>query len=178
MKIVVGSKNEVKVQAVAETITEYDMFLRARIHSLEVPSDVADQPKSLEETIQGAKNRAQNAFDGCDYSFGIESGLMQVPHTKTGYMDVCACAIYDGETFHLGLSSCFEYPREVARLVFEEGLNISQAFNKAGLTSNEKLGAAEGGIGILTKGRLDRKRYTKQAVRTALIHLENRHLFS
>ena len=177
MKIIVGSTNRIKVEAVKEAIDLYDIFDGAEIVCKEVQSGVADQPKSLEETIEGATNRAKNAYVDCALSFGIESGLMKVPKTKTGYMDVCACAIFDGQEFHLGLSSCFEYPKEVTRLVFEEGLNISQAFNKAGLTVKSDLGAQEGGIGILTNGRVVRKDYTKQAIITALIHIENKHLF-
>ncbi len=98
---------------------------------------------------------------------------MQVPFSKTGHMDVCACAIYDGREFHLGLSSAWEFPdKKVLDYMLNDGLDMSQAINKAGLTKNPKVGSEEGAIGILTKGRLDRKEYTKQALRTALIHLE------
>jgi len=177
MIINIGTANEAKVEAVKETISDYDILKDAKIVSLEVSSGVEDQPKTIEETIKGAKNRAKNAFKNCNYSIGLESGLMIVPETKTGYMDVCVCAIYDGKEFHLGFSSAFEYPKEAVRLVFEEGLDITQAFNKLKLTDNPRLGAAGGAIGILTKGRMKRKEYTKQAITTALIHLENPKLF-
>ena len=175
MKICVGSTNQVKIEAVREALSEYG--LDAEIISVKAPSDVSEQPKSLDETIKGAMNRAKNAFSNCTYSIGLESGLVPIPHTKTGYMDICACAIYDGKEFHLGMSSAFEYPREMTRLVFEENLDLDQAAFKTGLTKNPDVGSEEGVIGILTKGRLLRKDYTKQAVVTALIHLENPHLF-
>ena len=175
MKICVGSTNQVKIEAVREALSEYG--LDAEIISVKASSDVSEQPKSLDETIKGAMNRAKNAFSNCTYSIGLESGLVPIPHTKTGYMDICACAIYDGKEFHLGMSSAFEYPREMTRLVFEENLDIDQAAFKTGLTKNPDVGSKEGVIGILTKGRLLRKDYTKQAVVTALIHLENPHLF-
>lgn len=98
---------------------------------------------------------------------------MEVPHSKSGFMDICVCAIYDGTEFHLGISSAWEFPDpKVTALMIEEGLDMSQAINKAGLTTNPNIGMEEGAIGILTKGRVDRKAYTKQALRTALIHLE------
>lgn len=169
----VGSKNEVKVSAVAEILREYPHLAGAVVEGVETDSGVPSQPKSLDETIRGAMNRARGAFEGCDYAIGIESGLMAVPNTKSGYMDVCVCAIYDGKEFHLGLSSAWEFPnKEVTRLMLEEGLDMNQAVHKAGLTKNPKVGSKEGAIGILTKGRMDRKEYTKQALRTALIHLE------
>ena len=173
----VGSKNKQKIDAVKEILKEYPDFLNAEVISRDVDSGVSHQPKSLEETVDGAIKRARNCFDGCDYSIGLESGLMRVPETKTGYMDTTCCAIYDGKNFHLGLSSCFEYPLKLTKYVLDEDINISDASKKLGLTEKENLGAQEGMIGILTKGRLDRKEYTKQAIRTALIHLENKSLY-
>ncbi len=173
MKVNVGSANEIKVGAVRETIVNYGMFSGAVVKGVDVPSGVAEQPKTLNELITGAKNRAKNVFNGCDYSFGLESGLMDVPHTLTGCMNVCACVIYDGQRYHLGLSPAFEYPPEAIRLVREEGLDINQAFHNAGFTDNPKVGNAEGALGILTKGRVTRKDALKLAVQMALIHLEN-----
>jgi inosine/xanthosine triphosphatase len=173
MKINVGSQNDVKVSAVREAIRDYDIFSEANISGLEVNSEISEQPTSIDETIRGAMNRARNAFQNCDFSFGLEDGLMQVPNTKTNYMNVCACAIYDGQNYHIGLSSAFEYPSDVTKLVFNEGLDINQAFHRVGLTKNPKVGSAQGAIGILTHGRLLRKEYTKQAIIMALIHVEN-----
>ena len=143
-----------------------------------VDSKISEQPKSLEETIRGAMNRAKSSFQDCTYSFGIESGLMQVPYSQTGSMDFCACAIYDGENHFLGLSCAFECPPAVMRLVHEEGLDLNNACYKAGLTNDPKIGNSEGIIGILTNGRVTRKEYTKQAIIMALMHLEYATLFS
>lgn len=178
MKITVASLNPQKVAAVAELIQEYPILAGASIEKVSVPSDVSEQPKSLEETIRGAINRAKSAYkkNPTEYSFGIESGVLNVPYTKTGIMDLCACAIYDGKEIHLGLSSAFEPPKEVVRLM-SEGMNMSDATTAAGLSASKNVGSEEGLVGILTHGRLTRLSYTKQAVMTALIHLENAHLF-
>jgi len=169
----VGSQNKVKVGAVAEIIQEYPHLASAGVQGVEVASGVSDEPLSLDETIQGAMNRARAAFHDCMYSIGLESGMMAVPHTKTGYMDICACAIYDGREFHLGLSSAWEFPdASIAESITKGGLTINQAMHKAGLTDSKHIGSEGGAIGFFTKGRMDRKAYTKQALRTALIHLE------
>lgn len=97
---------------------------------------------------------------------------MVVPKTKTGFMDVCVCAIFDGKEYHIGLSSAWEAPKVVADYMFNHGMDMNEAAYKAGLTKNPKVGTAEGLVGIMTKGRLTRKEYTKEAIRTALIHLE------
>ncbi len=172
MIINIGSKNLIKVEAVREILKEYSRLKTAEIIATESPSEVSNQPKSLEETIKGAMSRAKNSFNNCAYSFGVESGLMAVPHTKTGYMDVCVCAIFDGKEYHLGLSSAWEAPQKVADYMLKEGLDMNDAAHKAGLTKNPKVGSAEGLVGIMTKGRLTRKEYTKEAIRTALIHID------
>jgi inosine/xanthosine triphosphatase len=177
MKINIGSKNKAKIDALTEILKEYPDFLDAEVVPMEVSSGVSEQPKSLEEAVEGATNRAKNSFKDCDYSVGLESGIFKVPKTKTGYMDTSCCAIYDGKDFHLGLSSCFEYPIELTKQVLNGKTDISTAAKNLGITEKDKLGSEEGMIGILTKGRLDRKNYTKQALRTALIHLENKELY-
>lgn len=171
MQIIVGSKNPIKIAAVVESLVLYPHLAGAAILGMEISSGVSE-PKTLEETVQGAMNRAKAAFKDCDYSFGLESGLMAVPNTKSGFMDVCVCAIYDGMEYHLGLSSAWEAPKQVMEHMLKDGLDMNDAAFKAGFTKDPKVGSAEGLVGIMTKGRLTRKEYTKEAIRTALIHLE------
>ncbi len=121
--------------------------------------------------------RAKKAFKNCNYSVGLESGLIRVSNTKTGYMDTCVCAFYDGKKFHLGMSPCFEMPIKVTKLVFKKKYDINEAFFEEKLTNNSKIGSKEGAIGILTKGRVTRMDYTKMAIMMALIHLENKELY-
>lgn len=173
MKITVGSTNPAKVEAVREILQDYPHLKDAEVMGVETDSGVGDQPLSLTAVVTGAMNRAKAAFADSTYSVGIESGLMEVPFSKSGHMDVCGCAIFDGTEYHLGLSSGWEFPdKEINRLILEEGLDMSQAINKVGLTNDPAIGAGQGAIGIVTKGRLDRKTFTKEAIRSALIHLE------
>jgi inosine/xanthosine triphosphatase len=177
MLIRVGSNNPIKVQAVKEICLEYPILKVAKVFSINIESIVSEQPKSLEESVIGAINRAVRAQKDFNFGFGIESGLMIVPATKSGYMDVCVCAIYDGTRYHLGLSSAFECPPAAIKLVIEKDLDLNQACYKLGITRKKKLGSEEGLIGLLTNGRVMRLDYTKQAVRNALIHLENKELY-
>ncbi|NTU98383.1 inosine/xanthosine triphosphatase [Candidatus Falkowbacteria bacterium] len=171
--IKVGTTNKAKIEAVEEMVREYPLLAGFEVVGVKAESGVSDQPMTIEETINGAMNRAKNAFCECHFSIGLESGLFPVPKSKTGYMDVCICAIYDGEEYFLGMSSAWEFPdKRITDLIVNEGLDMTQAVNKAGMTNNPTIGAAEGAIGILTKGRLTRKGYTKQALLTAMIHLE------
>lgn len=161
-----------KVDAVIEVISDYKDFNKYTIEWKEVASEISEQPISLEETIQWAKNRARNAYED-KLSFGIEDGLMKVPYTKTGFMNVCVCAIFDGITYHLWLSSAFESPKKVMDLILNKNLDMSEAYNLAWFTSDWNIWQSEWVIWILTKNRLKRLEYIKQAVLNAMIHLEN-----
>lgn len=177
MRINVGTDNQAKIEAVKEIIKDYPMFAGAEVQGVEVSSGVSKQPMSLEEIINGAKNRARNSFDNCVYSVGIESGLMPAVQTKTGYVNMCACVIYDGEHYHPGFSPAFEYPKMIIKKVIEENLSVEEAAFDCGLTKDKKVGSSEGMISIFTKGRMNRKKYTQQAIQMALIHLDNPELY-
>lgn len=176
MIITIGSANPNKVAAVVEAIHE-SIFCNATITSKSVESGVHKQPKTLRETMRGAKNRAKAAFEHCDLSIGLESGFFSVPGTITSHMDMCICAIYDGKRTYYGFSCAHEYPTKVTKLIFEKGKDINEAMKACGLTKKEKIGSEEGAIGVLTKGKITRKEYTKQAVIMALIPLEQPELY-
>lgn len=177
MKINIGSKNQVKIKAVKEVLREYKHFSQAVLYSFDSDSGVPKQPKSIDDVVLGARNRAERAFGDCAYSLGMESGLIAVPHTNTGYMDICACMIYDGKHFFPGLSPGFELPLTVTRMILDDGLDANDAFLEAGLTRNPKLGSADGTIGLLTDGRVKRKEQIKIAIRMALIQAEKPSLY-
>ena len=116
MNAIVGSKNPVKANATKNILEK--IYSKVSIVSVDVDSQVPHQPFRNEETIQGAINRAKNAYcDDFDLSIGIESGLMETPNSITGYIDLQWCAIFDGEKITLGVSAGFEYPPDVIQEV-------------------------------------------------------------
>lgn len=172
-KVRVGSKNRAKVDAVAEILRDYAHLQDAEVEGVEVHSEISAQPKSLEETIRGARNRAKSAFTDCDLSVGIESGLMEVPYSKSGYMDVCAAVVYDGNNHHLGLSSAWEFQDpSIMRAIVEGNSEMTDVLVERGFFPDHSSREGEGAIGFVTGGRLPRKDFTKQALRSALIHLD------
>lgn len=175
MKIIVGSKNEIKINAVNEVLALYpDMFPDPDIVGVDAGVELYGHPTTLKETVEGAIDRAKKVFGDCDYSFGLEGGLLEVPLTKSGYMEINICSIYNGSDIFLGLSPAFEWPEDVTKMILSGKADGSQAFKQLGLTKEDKLGAIKGGIaGILTKGRLTREELIKTSVIAALIRLEN-----
>lgn len=172
MRVTVGSTNATKVEAVRTILADYPLFAGAAVEGVSVSVEEFGHPKNLNEIVSGARERARQAFVDADYSFGIEGGLMAVPGTKTGYMEVAACAIFDGLNYYLGLSPGYEWPRAVLDGILHHGLDGSQALRAAGITTEEKIGASRGGIAILTCDRINRTLYNKLAIQMALIQLE------
>lgn len=172
MRIHIGSKNQSKFEAVAEIAKDCPLFSGAEVIGVDVPVETLGHPKSLGETVARAEDRAKTVFPGADYSIGIEGGLMAVPGSKTGYMEVMVCAIYDGRNFHLGLSPAHEWPRKVHNLIFK-GLDGGPAAHEAGLTDHTNIVPSDGAVWLLTKERLGRREYIKQGLMMALVQLEN-----
>ena len=163
--ILLGSKNPVKRQALVETLAELAPFSDPEVRGVAVSSGVSDQPIGFEPTITGARNRARAAFEvGADLGVGIESGLVPVPMTRTGFLNQTCCVLFDGSAFHMGLGPAFELPKDVATGVFDRGMELDDAVKAAGLTASARVGYGEGLIGILTGNVMTRMRYTKPAI--------------
>jgi inosine/xanthosine triphosphatase len=184
MQIIIGSVNPVKVAALKRALAAHPDYRDAEVVAMEVESGVGKQPRGFEEILFGAKNRAVGAFagvKGCVLGFGIESGMYQLNQPKLApvlgeefWMNVTVCAAFNGERACYGFSPSFMVPAEVARLVVEEGLDLNEAAKKAGLTTHERVGYAQGLVGVLTDGVLTREDYTVPAVILALAALKHR----
>lgn len=173
MKVVVGSKNPVKLKATENVLGRiYDDL---EVTGRDIESEVPDQPFGLEETIKGAINRAKNAYsDIFDLSVGVESGLMEIPNSITGYIDLQWCAIYDGVNITIGVSSGFEYPPGVIKDVLN-GIEVGDVMDK--VTGVENLGQKKGAVSHLSHGMLDRTENTEQCILTAMIPRMNKELY-
>lgn len=171
MIVHVGSGNATKIEAVRAAFTFHEKFKNADVKGVSVNNPEFGHPKNLEETVSGAMDRAKQAFGGCDYGVGIEGGLMEVPHSKTGFMEVGVCAIFDGTQYHLGLSPALEWPKAALHGIFHKGLDGSQAVRDAGISDHPKLGTGAGMIALLTDDAVNRTSQNTIAVHMALAHI-------
>ena len=165
----VGTANAGKLQAVRRALAQYPLLARLEALPQKVESGVSDQPSTLEETTRGASNRARAAAarGGTVLGIGMESGLFDVGDDKT--FDVCACVIYDGTASHVGYSCAWELPPKIRRLVKESGMNLTDAFNEAGICDDPKIGDKGGVLAVVTGGRVTRPDYTVQAIQMAVV---------
>ncbi len=178
VNLAVGSTNPVKAVASREAFILFGYNVN-RIFPLNVSSGVNPQPTSLEEIVQGAKQRAKNSYltqnfealpkRKCHFGIGLEDGIFEVPYL--GYMNLGCASIYDGINFYSGLSPAFTYPEKVIAKVLEEKKDINQAFYELKLTDSRKVGSRGGAIHILSRGIVLREDLLKLAVVMALTDL-------
>ncbi len=172
MIVAVGSKNPVKVEGVRRAFEKF--FENVEAIGVEVSSGVRNQPFG-HETIEGAINRAKNAFrDGFDFSVGVEAGLFEFSHTITGFIDFQVACVYDGSRYTLGFGPGFEYPPKVIDGVLSGG-EVGKVMTD--LTGIDDLGKKFGAIGFLTKKHVVRRDLTEIAVTMALIPWVNKKLY-
>jgi len=173
MNVVVGSKNPVKLNATRNILGR--IYGDITVSSTNVDSGVPDQPFGLDQTVKGAVNRAKNAFsEEFDLSVGIESGLLMVPETLTGYIDLQWCAIYDGNNITIGASSGFEYPPSVIKEVLN-GVEVGDVMDK--VTGVNDLGQKKGAVSYLSRDMLNRTENTEECVLTAMIPRMNNNIY-
>lgn len=166
MKIVVGSTNKVKIGAVESVFRQY--YPDCVVVGVAIPSGVAEQPMSEQETIKGARSRAKGALlsdMNADYGVGLEGGVIE---GAGGVMYSCAWACIasrDGKE-GMGGGLYFELPKTVAdgiRSGGELGPLMDQLTGE--IDNKHKAGA----IGVFTKGKLDRTEAYSHLVYSALV---------
>lgn len=140
--------------------------LRATVEGIDVQSDVPAQPRGDEETIRGARTRAERGRValGADLGIGLEGGIVELPD---GSLRTCAWAVVvDGQgRSGTGGSLAMPLPPAVAALI-GEGLELGDAMDRLTGTLNVKHGA--GASGILTGGLVDRQAAYESIVTFAL----------
>ena len=169
MKVLVGSKNPVKIQGVKEA---FELFFEdVDAVGFNVNSEVPEQPVN-EQTMQGAKNRVKNlkkhAEDeniNADYFVAVESGLVNI-YGEEVIINACYIENSFGQN-SVGFSEGFPIPngkfediknRGFAR-IFDETFKLNHDPNKPKVM---------GGINTLTNGKISRIRITSDAVVMAL----------
>jgi len=173
-KILVGSLNPVKIEAVRRGFQKMFPSENFECSGISVPSNVSDQPLSDEETLKGAENRVQNALKSseiADYYVGIEGGIEVVGD----HMKVFAWIVIKSQ-HNIGQSKTgtFFLPPQLTELV-KEGKELGEAIDILFNKKNSK--QQDGAIGLLTNNVIDRTTYYIEAIVLALIPFKNTDLY-
>lgn len=174
IKIVIASRNPVKMDAVKEGLSVF--FAEGfDLLGVSVESGVPDQPMSDAETLLGAHNRVQNAqlvVPDYDFYIGVEGGVEQ---TTSGLMAFAWIVISNHQQTGKARTASFFLPPEVAKLV-HNGMELGHADDIVFRKNNSK--QQNGAIGLLTNDAITRKSLYLPAVQMAFIPFLNPELYS
>lgn len=174
MKIIVASKNPVKINTTLDGFKKMFPEQEFEIEGVSVPSGVADQPKTDKETFEGANNRsltAKQQFPNADFWVGIEGGIEDTGTEMTSF----AWIVIQGRNL-MGKSrtGTFLLSPKVAELI-RSGLELGDADDKIFGMKNSK--QQNGAVGILTKDLLTRQSFYEVSVILALIPFKNSDIY-
>jgi len=151
MKIVVGSENPSKLRAAQMVINK--LFPGEKVETMKASSGVSEQPKTDEEALTGAINRAKFVHDQsqADYSIGMEGGLQKIGERwfECGWV---AIVNKDGE-LGLGSSARFQASGKLIKEILagkEMGVVIDE------ITGEKDIKEREGAMGVVSAGHLPR----------------------
>lgn len=172
MKIIVASLNPVKLNATKLGFESF--FTSVEVSGAEVESGVSDQPMSDEETLEGARNRAENvrtAYPEADFWVGIEGGVHRDNYGLTAFAWV---VVRGAEIRGESRTTTFRLPPEVVKLI-DRGYELGHANDLIFNEENSK--QQSGAVGLLTQNTLTRTQLYTQAVQLALIPTLNSKMY-
>ena len=176
VKILVGSRNPVKIEAVKEAFSKY--FDDVEVIGIKVKSEVSDQPIN-DETFKGAKNRAVklkriNEEKNLNTKFfvGIEGGIIKIFSKWFAFGGMCI--LDNSRKVGYGTSPLFELPEDITKHLLK-GVELGDLMDN--LTGEKNTKQKQGAVGYFTKNIMDRKRFYMDGLIVALIPFLNDDLY-
>ncbi len=173
--LVVASTNPVKLQAAANGFQRLFPGSELNVVAANVPSGVAHQPMSDDETLRGALNRsanAQAAHPAADYWIGIEGGIQPI---GLGMAAFAWIVVRSKEMIGMGRTGTFFLPPAVTELI-RQGKELGEADDIVFGRTNSK--QENGAVGLLTDNVIDRAQLYEHAMILALIPFKNEALYA
>lgn len=145
-KCYLGSKNIVKLEAVKEVLNDYDVI------GISVDSKVGSQPKSDEETIQGALNRAL-ALPKDGLRIGLEAGV-HIHNNKLFLVNWGVMIDFNDEVYYAG-GTRIPLDDFIKDKLFNQNMELADVMDEYLNTKGIKY--KEGAIGYYTYNLIKRK---------------------
>jgi len=173
--IAVGSARKPKLAAVREAVDgmmdQLPVGSSVEIVGVEVESGVNHTPLSREESMRGARQRAEalrtmarEESNPWNYFVGLEGGLDSIVENGERRVFLESWAyVSDGTRGHFGRSGAVELPEALAEEVFVKGTELSIAIDQ--FAGEAGIRDAQGAWGVLSANKITRQ----EAFRVALI---------
>jgi inosine/xanthosine triphosphatase len=171
VKVIVASRNPVKIGAASEAFSAVFPDAPIRVRGISVDSGVGDQPESDTKTREGARARASRAHDavpGADFWVGLEGGVEVLDDQLMAF----AWMAIKGRIGEISeaRSPTLPLPPAIKELV-DAGMELGEANDRVFSTVNSK--QAGGAYGLLTNGRYTRESIYAQTLIIALTPFVN-----
>ena len=177
LKVLVGSQNPVKINAVKEAFEKH--FGTVEVIGIKVTSDVPDQPIN-DETFIGAENRARKLVEidkeqniGAKYFVGVEGGIVNQNNRWFAFGGMCVINKKGKTAF--GSSPHFELPDVVVEKLLDR-IELGHVMDEIMKTENSK--HKSGAIGFFTNGVMDRKELYVQGLLVSVVPFLHENLYS
>jgi len=176
LKVLVGSLNPVKIEAVREVFAAH--FAVVEVEGYEVASGVAAMPAG-DDTFAGAENRVRSLLAlnwernlGAAYCVGLEGGMAEWHGRWLSFGVLC---IGDAAgRLGFGVSPMYELPPGIIAAL-AGGEELGTVIDRLSGQHNTK--QRGGAIGYLTQGRVDRRLLYAQGLEMALVPFLNPEMY-
>jgi inosine/xanthosine triphosphatase len=187
--IAVGSARLVKINAVSAALRSFGPFLNAgaefEIEGIDVPSGVRHTPLTREDTMTGARQRAEALLNLAreknapwEYFVGLEGGLDVIGDgsARLVFLENWAYVVDRGRRGFFGQSGAVPLPDVLASSVLDRGVELSKAIDA--FAGSHGIRDAQGAWGILTLNLITRQDAFQAAVINAFAPFFNREIYS
>ena len=151
-------------------------FDNVEVASFEVPSEVRPFPAGDTEIMEGAANRAKGAkasCPGCDYSVGIEGGVVEF---EGRWFDRNYVVVLKDNHMGVGCSAGYEIDESILSQINPESDESKKVVDR--IMGGENVFNGIGVIGVLTRGSLTRKDVLRDATVCVLTSFVSPWLYS
>ena len=156
MIVALGSKNPIKYKATVLSFQQFFPNEEIIVKAVAVKSGVSDMPTSMEETIQGATNRAYRArqqIKEADFGVGIEGGLFYV--NSFWYLQAWIVIVANRRPYKTAAATfALPVPQQIINPIMKEHVELEEVVKK--MFFIEDIGEKIGFFGLATKEAVTR----------------------
>jgi non-canonical (house-cleaning) NTP pyrophosphatase len=170
MKVYVSSESSVKHAAVEAAFARLSEA-NAETFAVPMPSGVNEQPKSMDETYEGALNRHEQLVEKLGkkpdcYLITIESGIF-TPRTEHNYFGTTVLVVEKNGERHVGIDVDLEFPRHMTDRVPGEFKDLGE------LVKKEYGAAVSDPFPYFTNGKITRQSVLENALYNVLVQFRD-----
>ncbi len=168
-KVFVSSKSPIKLRSINRGMRAAGIRVRALPHPTQ--SNVAEQPRNIEETYEGAQNRHEalkheTASETVAYLATIESGLFAAHPKHNAFSSTVVILEAVGSERKIGISVELEYPKAMTDKIPSQYADLGE------LVQAEYGSALKDPFPYFTGGKINRLRLVENAVFNVAVQLK------